>query len=132
MRRAALVLVGAMVIALVACSKATTECDCEDDALILDVPEADSPDVSDVRLSGNACAGVTPACVNQTHGCSQYRFEAIAAGTCHVDVFFASGGTFSADVSIGESTGCCTGFYASPPESREIAVEYPADDAGHS
>ena len=57
----------------------------------------------------------------------QYRFEAIDAGDCHVEVELASG-VFEVDVTITQMTGCCAGLYATPESSASIVV--PEADGG--
>jgi hypothetical protein len=71
-------------------------------------------------------------CTNATNGCTTYRFAAVQAGACHVDVSFATGATFAADMTMVTSTGCCTGFYASPLSAAQIDVPEPGDAGGGS
>jgi hypothetical protein len=111
------------------CTSSNTECDCSPARLHVNVPEERALDVSGVSLSGPACAGVTPGCdgLGVAGGCVEYGFQAAATGDCHVDVDFASGEVFSADVNITQVTGCCAGLYADPASAGEIDVPGAAD-----
>jgi hypothetical protein len=104
-------------------------CDCVDPALTVAIPADIASSVTGVELSGNACAGVTPECAQQAEGCSLYRFDAIAAGNCHVEVDSASG-VFTADVTITQMTGCCAGLYATPESAASILVPEPDGGGG--
>ena len=122
---------------VLACSTIqNSECDCVDPSLQLTIPPESASAVVSVTLSGNACEGVTPTCVqNGVGGCSQWRFPAQAAGNCHIDMTFASGTAYAHDVTILATTGCCAGYYADPTSAGDIAVTPPgfgADAGGES
>jgi hypothetical protein len=117
-------------IVAIACSSANTECDCADPAITLSIPSDVAPSVTAVHLTGPACEGVDPTCTNQAGGCSQYRFDAKAAGICNVEIDFATGRTFQAQLTLaGSSESCCAGFYPSPASAGQIAV--PSPDGGN-
>jgi hypothetical protein len=122
-----LALVAAATAETVACSSADTQCDCADPALRVHVPSESAVAVSEVRVSGTACEGATVSCIQPgtEGGCASYQFAAKAAGTCHVEVLFATGGSVARDVSITEATGCCAGFFAQPATEGDIAVTPP-------
>jgi hypothetical protein len=117
----------AFVVALVAACNSSADdatCDCADTSVVINIPVDIAPSVSGVQLSGTACVDISAACTNFTGGCSQYRFAPDAAGSCHVEVD-SSLGTFSADVTITQGTGCCNGLYASPATAGTIDVPEP-------
>ncbi|HSQ67010.1 MAG TPA: hypothetical protein VLM85_27520 [Polyangiaceae bacterium] len=102
-----------------------TECAgmCTNPALSVVVPQAEVGQVLDVVASDVACAGASVTCASTADGgCPQYTIVPIAKGNCHVDVFLASGTTFSADVKIVQTTGCCAGLYADPASAATIEV----------
>lgn len=121
-------------IASTACTASHEECNCVPSRMHVIVPDERALDVTSVVLGGPACAGVAIACDRPgvAGGCDEYGFQADAGGDCRVDVYFASGTTFSADVTVSLTTGCCAGYYAVPPNAGEIDVpDVPAaGDAG--
>jgi hypothetical protein len=120
----------AVVVGAAGCTKATTQCDCADPAITLTIPADIAASVNGApHVSGTACDGVVPTCVNQTGGCSEYRFLAKASGVCHVEVDFASGQAFTADVTTVAGSDCCEGFYATPASAGQIEV--PSPDGGN-
>jgi hypothetical protein len=134
--RIAIAVAGAIVaFGFAACSSATQpECDCIDPSLKVSVAPESAAAVADVRVSGDACSGVAVTCAQQgIGGCASWRFAANAAGTCHIDVLFVAGTTYARDVSIVQSTGCCSGFFPSPVSAGEVDVTPPVSsgsDAG--
>jgi len=132
MRRVAIALAaGALIASAYACSSALQpQCDCADPSLRVSVPPESAAGVTEVRASGTACDGVPVTCAQQgIGGCASWRFAAAAAGTCHVEVLFASGKTYARDVTIQHTDGCCSGFYASPVSAADIEVTPPANSA---
>ena len=102
-----------------------TECagKCANPALFVVVPPAEVGQVLDVVATDVACAGSPVSCAsNADGGCAQYTILPVAKGNCHVDVFLASGTTFSVDVKIVQTTGCCAGLYADPASAATIEV----------
>jgi hypothetical protein len=84
-------------------------------------------------LSGSACATAKQSCAQQAPlgACASIAIVPQAAGNCHVDVYFATGTVFSADLSIVQTSGCCSGYYADPPAAGRIDVPAPpAADGG--
>ena len=113
---------------LAACGPSRAVCDCADPTLHVSVPKDVAGSAMGLVLSG-ACAGEKVTCDEIAGGgCAEYRFVAHAAGACHVDLDFATGRRFSADVKISESAGCCSGFFAEPPSAGDMRV--PEMDAG--
>ena len=108
------------------CSTTSTECDCVDPGLHLTIPPESAVGVTGVALTGAACQGVTATCAQPapSGGCADYRFTAVAAGTCHIEVTFASG-VDAHDVTVAEKAGCCAGFFPDPAGSGEIAITPP-------
>lgn len=121
------------VLALGACGGGSggTECTCGDDGVTIDLPPHRASEVAAVQLGGTACPGVTPSCSQPVaSGCAQYTFHAVAAGTCDVDVLFASGPSdFHAEVSFAP-VACCPGYWPQPPEAAHLEVPDLAADAG--
>jgi len=102
-----------------------TECagKCANPALFVVVPPAEVGQVQGVVATDVACAGSPVSCAsNADGGCAQYTILPVAKGNCHVDVFLASGTTFSVDVKIVQTTGCCAGLYADPASAATIEV----------
>ncbi len=88
--------------------------------------------VTEVRLSGPACAGLTAKCLQPAAvGCQTYALDPIAPGACKVDVIFFDA-TFTANVTFSQTTGCCAGIYPSPAGAGEIEATRVAGDAGGS
>ena len=108
-----------------------TECSCIPAGAQVHVAPESAGAVTQVRLSGAACDGVTPACVQAAAtGCATYSLSPKAAGQCTVTVLFVDG-TFSANVTFEQTTGCCSGLYPSPASAGDIeAVRAPADAGG--
>jgi 2-phospho-L-lactate guanylyltransferase (CobY/MobA/RfbA family) len=109
------------------CGSSGATCDCADPAITVHVPSDVAASVTSVTLSGAGCTGVTAAPTNQINGGTSYAFTANGIGTCTIDVTFASGTSFSDDLSIVQQTGCCTGFYASPVSAADVEVPEPGD-----
>ena len=111
------------------CSSATTQCDCADPAITVSIPSDIAPSALPLKVTGAACTGAEPTCVNQTGGCSEYRVLASGAGVCELEVDFATGRVFQATVTVtASSDACCTGFYPSPASAGQIVV--PSPDGG--
>jgi hypothetical protein len=123
----------AVVPALSACGggSGSAECACGDDGVTIDLPPDRASQVAGVQLAGTACQGVTPSCSEPiSSGCAQYTFYAVAAGTCDVDVLFASGPSdFHAEVSFAR-VACCPGYWPQPPAAAHLEVPDLAADAG--
>jgi hypothetical protein len=107
------------------------ECKCADPSVFIEVPADRAPAVSQVVLSGVACAGVVASCVAGGVGaCTRYGFQAKQAGTCQVDVQFSSGpADFEAQVQF-DHIPCCAGLYAPALAGSTIDVPGGAQDAG--
>jgi hypothetical protein len=117
---------------LVSCTGGQTVCDCVPSGLTLSVPEESAAAVSEVSLSGTACVSATQRCIQMAlaGGCASTLIVPSQPGTCHVEVYFATGTVFEADVSIVQSGGCCSGLYPDPPGAGQIDVPAPSPDGG--
>lgn len=98
-------------------------CECAAQGLLVDVPAALVPQVTDVTVSDRACNGVTAKCAAKDGAglCVQYTVMPTTIGNCHV-VVALSGRTFTSDVLIVQQTGCCSGLYPSPLVSGHLEV----------
>lgn len=112
--------------AFLACTTAGTACDCASPLVTVNIPADIASSVTNVALSGAACAGITPHCANQTNGCTAFDFTPTAAGDCDIEVDKASG-TFTTTVKIVAETGCCPGFYPESAAAGSVDVPEPGD-----
>lgn len=98
-------------------------CECVPQGLVVDVPAAFVPEVTDVTVSDRACNGVTPTCSQRdgSGSCVQYTVLPTTVGNCHVVVALASR-TFTSDVLIVQQSGCCSGLYPSPLAAGHLEV----------
>ena len=113
---------------ITACGASHVECECADPTLRVAVPRDVAASAMGLVLSG-ACAGEKVSCMQSAgSGCVEYDFVAHKAGACHIDLDFATGRRFSADVKITQSAGCCAGFFPEPVSAGNIQV--PEMDAG--
>jgi hypothetical protein len=134
-RRTAFAALAALALVVACSSVPNGQCDCIDPSLRVSVPIESAAAVSEVRLSGSGCTGAQIVCAQEgTGGCATWRFAANGAGTCHIEVLFKVGTTYTRDVTIAQTTGCCAGLYPTPENAGEIDVTVPpgapADDAG--
>jgi hypothetical protein len=108
-----------------------TECSCIPPGARVNVAPESAAAVTEVKLSGTACDGVTPSCVQAAAtGCATYSFQPKAPGGCTVTVLFVDG-TFTANLTFEQTTGCCSGLYPTPASAGDIdAVRAPADAGG--
>jgi hypothetical protein len=97
----------------------------------LNVPPESAAAITTVMTSGAACTSAKQSCEKQapTGGCSTLLIVPQQPGTCHVEVDFADGTVFVADVPIVEMSGCCAGLYAHPPSAGQIDVPPGVADA---
>jgi len=127
----ALALFVATALSLSCDSTGQSACDCDDPTITINIPTDVAASATLKALSGPACEGVLPSCTNQTNGCSQYQFDAAGAGDCQIEVDFATGSSFNADITvIAADDPCCNGFFASPPSAATVDVPAPSPDAG--
>ena len=98
-------------------------CECAAQGILIDVPAALVPQVTDVAVSDRACNGVTAKCAARdgSGSCVQYTVLPTTLGNCHV-VVALSGRTFTSDVLIVRNSGCCSGLYPSPLVSGHLEV----------
>ncbi len=114
--------------ALPACDSGGTECTCSAAGLTVNVPQALAGQVTQIATSGKACAdaavdpppGATPAT-------AVFHVEPTQAGPCTLDIFFRDGTTFSDDLTVVETSGCCAGLRTSPPGAAAVDVPAPSD-----
>ena len=104
------------------CTLPAQSCDCTDGNIYVNVPLAQAAPTNIVALSGSACAGVAPVCL-QTVGasCLQFAITPVAAGPCEIDVFLP-GHEFAARVTVKRQTGCCSGLFPDPSGAGSIDV----------
>jgi len=119
------------VLASGACAQSKTECDCVAPGARVHVPPESAAAVTAVKLTGTACDGVTPTCTQAAAtGCATYAITPTVPGGCTVDVVFVDG-TFTANLTFAETSGCCAGLYPTPASAGEIdAVRAPGDAGG--
>ncbi len=112
-------------------SSPTSTCDCIEPTITLAIPADIATLASAPELSGTACTGVKASCTNATGGCSQYAFQANAAGTCEITVPIDNT-VFTAAITIVSNTGCCSGFFPSPASAASVIVPEPGptEDGG--
>ena len=113
---------------LVACDGGGTECECGAAGLTVTLPAALVGQLTSIAPSGPACTGATvnppPA---RAGSAASFQVEPTRPGACHVDLYFSDGTTFSDDVTVVETTGCCAGLRTTPPGAADIAVPAPLD-----
>jgi hypothetical protein len=122
----------ALTLAAMACGDSPgTECACADPGVVVDIPGDLASAAMGVQLSGVACASATAVCVRPAgSGCSEIAFRAVAAGTCTIDVQFATGIPDFEATRHFVRLPCCAGYYADPPQGATIAVPSAAGDGG--
>ena len=130
--RSLLILTCFVASSLVGCS----ECDCSPNGTQLDIAPAAQGHVVDKRVSGPACDGYTPNCVNSERAKQSpdditvcYLFPP-RAGTCHVEVDFDDGTAFKTDLEFEMGEGCCGGAYAVGDDRIEVNMPSASRDAG--
>lgn len=112
----------AMVTLSVSACGVTSTCDCADPSLSVRVPAAMVQPSNQITLSGAACQGVTATCLQSSgNGCLIYNVRPAAPGNCHIDVAL-SDHTFTSDVTIKRTAGCCPGLYADPLGAGDVQV----------
>ena len=115
-------------IALAACDSGGTECVCPSAGLTVNIPEVLVGHVVSIEPSGLACAG---AIVKPTPGsgvsASLFQVLPTQTGPCSLDIIFQDGTTFSDELTVVQTTGCCAGLRTTPPEAAEIDVPSPSD-----
>jgi hypothetical protein len=112
-------------------SSDSSTCDCIEPTITIAIPVDVATSASTPQLGGSACTNVTPVCTNPTGGCSQYEFQANAAGICDITVPIDNT-VFATAINIVANTGCCSGFFASPASAANVIVPEPgsAEDGG--
>ncbi len=114
--------------ALAACDSGGTECQCSAAGLTVDLPQSLAGQVTQIATSGQACAD---AAIDPTPGSSVvttvFRIEPTHPGPCGLDIYFSDGTTFSDDLTVVQTTGCCAGLRTSPPGAATIGVPAPYD-----
>lgn len=122
----------ALTLAAIACSDSPgTECACADPGVVVAIPDDLAGATMSVQLSGVACASSTVVCVYPAgSGCSEVAFRAVAAGTCTIDVQFATGIPDFEATRHFVRLPCCAGFYADPPQGATIDVPSASGDGG--
>ena len=108
--------------ALGACTLPVQSCDCVDGNIFVRVPLGMAAPTNTVSLSGSACAGASPLCV-QTSGpsCIEFSIAPVAAGPCQIEIFLTDH-QFSAVVNVKQQTGCCSGLFPDPLGAGTVDV----------
>lgn len=112
-------------------SSSTSTCDCIEPTITIAIPVDIAASASAPELSGTACTNVKAVCTNPSYSCTQYQFEANAAGTC--DITVPLGNTvFTTSIAITSNSGCCSGFYPADAGAANIIVPEPGptEDGG--
>lgn len=113
-----------------ACTTQNTQCECIQPGARIHVAQESAAAVTQVRLSGAACNGLTATCVQTAAvGCATYSFSPTTPGACTVDVIFADG-AFTANITFTQTSGCCAGIYPSPASAGDIEATRGPSDAG--
>jgi hypothetical protein len=117
--------------ALSACDSGGTECDCSAAGISVNLPQALAGQVTQIATSGEACAEavISPA-PDAAPTATVFHVAPTEAGPCSIDIFFRDGTTFSDDLTVVETTGCCGGFRTTPPGAAQIGVPAPGDAGG--
>jgi len=129
MRGCRLALLALLVVAgFAGCDSGGTECQCGAAGLTVSIPSGLATDVYSIVPIGLAC---TNAVVDPTPGpnvrAAQYHVTPTQTGPCHLDIDLTDGTTFSDDVVVIQTTGCCAGLRTDPPGAAEITVPPPID-----
>ncbi len=121
---------GLLLAVLAACDSGGTECECPAAGLTVNVPLPLAREVTAITPSDLACTGATidpdPSTV---HNAKVFHVTPTQAGPCQIEIFFSDGTTFSDQLTVVETTGCCAGLRTSPLGAAEIDVP-PPEDAG--
>ena len=127
MKRALSSVVSAMValsisIALSSGCTVANACDCADPNVTLHVPSTLVQPSNTVAVSGAACQGSSVTCTQNTgNGCLAYSIVPVAAGNCHVDITLPTH-TFTTDIAVKRTAGCCPGLYPDPVGGGDVQV----------
>jgi len=127
--RAAFVVVSVLV-SSAGCDSGGTECLCPSAGLTVNLPDTLAAKVVSITPSGLACsdAGIVPTPGPSTS--STYRIAPAQPGQCQIDIQFSDGTTFSDELTVVETTGCCAGLHTAPTGAAEIDVPAPEDAGG--
>lgn len=124
----ALALVGASAL-FCDCDSGGTECVCPAVGLTVTLPTSLAGGVAVFTPSGAACQGAKVTCSSSNAAsCASYRVTPVAAGDCLLTLDFNDGTSFTDDLTVVSTTGCCAGLRADPPSAADIDV--PSPDAG--
>jgi hypothetical protein len=96
--------------------------------LTVSIPSALATEVLSIVPSGLACTNAVvdpnPA---PSRSALEYHVSPNQTGPCHLDIDFTDGTTFSDDVVVIQTTGCCAALRTDPPGAADIAVPSPID-----
>lgn len=114
--------------AFLACDSGGTECVCPSTGLTVNLPSALIGGVTGIQLSGLACAdgGVSPDPVPQSPAQS-FHVTPTQPGQCQIDILLTDGTTVSDNLTVVETTGCCSGLRTSPTGAADIDVPAPPE-----
>jgi hypothetical protein len=122
------VVVAAVLGGLPGCDSGATECACPATGLTVNLPPGLAGGVVAWSVSGEACTGARVTCTSDSAtSCTTYHVAPAQAGACSVGIDFANGTSFTDDVTVVSTGGCCAGLRADPPSAGEIDVPAPVD-----
>lgn len=113
---------------VVSCDTGGTECQCPSTGLTIHLPAAVAGKVVSVETSGLACKGAVIQPDPATSRVTELHVAPTEPGQCHLEILFATGTTFSDDVTVVETPGCCAGLRTDPLGAASIDV--PGPDGG--
>jgi hypothetical protein len=118
----------AIVALLSACDSGGTECACLAAGLTVNVPRPLASAIVAITPTGLACSHASivpnPATV---HDATVFTIEPTQPGPCQIEIQFTDGTTFSDELTVVETTGCCAGLRTSPSGAAQIDVPAPGD-----
>jgi hypothetical protein len=115
---------------LAACDSGGTECVCPSAGLTVSLPSPLVGQVTTITGSGLACADAAVAPAPTPHvTATSFHIEPTQPGMCQIDLSFTDGTTFSDQLTVVETTGCCAGLRTSPLGAAQIDVPPPGDAA---
>jgi hypothetical protein len=117
-----------------ACDSGGTEClECPSTGLTLNLPAPLVGQVISIETSEGACVGavVQPSVdAGASRSATQFHVQPTQAGQCQIVIIFADGTSFSDQLLVVETTGCCAGLHTSPLGAAAIDVPSPFDGGG--
>jgi hypothetical protein len=105
------------------CDGGGTECACSSAGITVSLPSQLVGQLQQVVASGPACQGATvsPSVNAGTHA-TTFHIDPVQPGSCQLELYFGDGTSFSDELTVVESSGCCGGLRTSPPGAADIGV----------